>query len=149
MVAQAAKSSIPRMTPPDPPADFAAKVAVLVDGEPALYWDRAAALNDAQRAAVDGLETRLRQGFEADGRRYERPDALERAQFAASMIPQALERERDDLAATALALVCAALPDLKQLQCRRRGDGRCDIAFVTDRCYAPGERPLRPHPRPS
>ena len=137
------------MPPPDPPADFADKVAVLIDGELALYWDRAAALSGAQRAAAEGLETRLRRGFEADGKHYENPGALERAQFAASMIPQALERGRDDLAATALALVCAALPDLKQLQCRRRGDGRCDIAFVSDRCYAPGERPVRLHPRPS
>ena len=137
------------MPPPDPPADFADKVAVLIDGELALYWDRAAALSGAQRAAADGLETRLRQGFEADGKHYQNPGALERAQFAASMIPPALERGRDDLAATALALVCAALPDLKQLQCRRRGDGRCDIAFVSDRRYAPGERPVRLHRRPS
>lgn len=149
MVAQARDVLVSRMPPPDPPADFADKVAVLIDGELALYWDRAAALSGAQRAAVDRLEARLRQGFEADGRRYPDPDALERAQFAASMIPQALERGRDDLAATALALACAALPDLKQLQCRRRGDGRCDIAFVSDRCYAPGERPVRLHPRPS
>lgn len=149
MVAQARDVLVSRMPPPDPPADFADKVAVLIDGELALYWDRAAALSGAQRAAVDRLEARLRRGFEADGRRYENPGALERAQFAASMIPQALERGRDDLAATALALACAALPDLKQLQCRRRGDGRCDIAFVSDRCYAPGERPVRLHPRPS
>lgn len=137
------------MTPPEPPADFADKVAVLIDGELALYWDRAVAMSGAQRAAVAALEARLQQGFEAGGRRCERPDALERAQFAASMIPQALARGRDDLAATALALVCAALPDLRQLQCRRRGDGRCAIAFVTDRWHAPGERPVRLHPRPS
>ena len=67
--------------------------------------------------------------------------------MAASLIPQALERDDEPLAATALALACTSLPDLKQIQYRRRQDNSWDIAFVSDRCYAPEERPIQPMPR--
>ena len=133
----------------DPPASFEDKVAVLIDGSLELYWDRTVNMNLAQREAVSRLEARLREGFDVDGVRYEHPDLLERAQFAASLIPQALRRDDASLAATALALACASLPDLKQIQYRRRQDDGWDIAFVSDRHYAPDERPIQLMPRAS
>ena len=126
---------------------FENKVAVLIDGGLELYWDRTVAMTAAQREAVARLEEKLQEGFKVDGVRYDRPDSLKRAQLAASLIPQALQRGDDSLAATALALACTSLPDLKQIQYRRRQDDSWDIAFVSDRCYAPDEQPLRLMPR--
>ena len=131
----------------DPPASFDDKVAVLIDGSLELYWDRAIAMNQAQREAVSRLEDKLQEGFDVDGVRYDRPDPLKRAQLAASLIPQALQHGDDSLAATALALTCTSLPDLKQIQYRQRQDDSWDIAFVSDRCYSPGEQPIRLMPR--
>ena len=122
---------------------FEDKVAVLIDGNLELYWDRTIAMNPAQREAVSQLEEKLQEGFKVDGVRYDRPDSLKRAQLAASLIPQALQRGDDSLAATALALACTSLPDLKQIQYRQRQDDGWDIAFVSDRCYAPEERPIQ------
>ena len=131
----------------DSPTRFDDKVVVLIDGALELYWDRSVPMNPAQRKTVSRLEAKLQGGFDVDGVRYDRPDALKRAQLAASLVPQALQRGEDSLAATALALTCTSLPDLKQIQCRRRQDGSWDIAFVSDRCYAPDERPVRLVPR--
>ncbi len=125
------------------PENFTDKVAVLIDGNLELYWDRTVAMSPAQRESVSRLEGKLQGGFNVDGVRYDRPDSLKRAQLAASLIPQALQRGDDALAATALALACTALPDLKQIQYRPRPDDGWDIAFVSDRCYAPEERPLQ------
>ena len=125
------------------------KVAVLIDGDLELYWDRTVTMNPAQREAVARLEEKLQEGFDVDGVRYDRPDLLKRAQLAASLIPQALQQGNDSLAATALALTCISLPDLKQIQYRRRQDDSWDIAFVSDRCYAPGEQPIQLMPRTS
>ena len=131
----------------DPTTSFEDKVAVLIDGGLELYWNRSVAMSPAQREAVARLEEKLQEGFDVDGVRYDRPDSLKRAQLAASLIPQALQRGDDSLAATALALTCTSLPDLKQIQYRRRQDGSWDIAFVSDRHYAPDERPIQlmPH----
>ena len=129
------------------PASFGDKVVVLIDGGLELYWDRTIAMTPAQREAVARLEEKLQEGFDVDGVRYDRPNPLRRAQLAASLIPQALQRGDDPLAATALALACTSLPDLKQIQYRRRQDDSWDIAFVSDRCYAPEERPIRLMPR--
>ena len=135
--------------PPSPePTSFAGKVAVLMDDRLEMYWDRGIDLTAAQRAGVDALEKRLRQGFTVDGVSYREPDLLARVQFAASMIPQALSDDREAAAATALAYVCSSLPDLRQIRYRNRGDGHYDIALVTDRDYAPDEQPVRLH-RPS
>lgn len=122
---------------------FEDKVAVLIDGNLELYWDRTIAMNPAQHEAVSQLEEKLREGFKVDGVRYDRPDSLKRAQLAASLIPQALQRGDDSLAATALALACTSLPDLKQIQYRQRQDDGWDIALVSDRCYAPEEQPIQ------
>lgn len=131
----------------DLPTNFDEKVAVLIDGTLELYWDRTVAMNPAQREAVARLEAKLQEGFSVDGVRYDRPDPLKRAQLAASLIPQALHHGDDSLAAAALALTCTSLPDLKQIQYRRRQDDGWDIAFVSDRCYAPDERPVQLMPR--
>ena len=131
----------------DPSTQFDDKVAVLIDGSLELYWDRAVAMNPAQCEAVSRLENKLQEGFDVDGVRYDRPDLLKRAQLAASLIPQALQRGDEPLAATALALACTSLPDLKQIQYRKRQDGSWDIAFVSDRCYAPEEQPIQPMSR--
>ena len=127
----------------DLPINFEDKVAVLIDGGLELYWDRTVIMTPAQREAITRLEEKLREGFDVDGVRYDRPDPLKRAQLAASLIPQALQRGDDSLAATALALTCTSLPDLKQIQYRRRQGDSWDIAFVSDRCYAPDERPIQ------
>ncbi len=131
----------------DSPTSFEDKVAVLIDGDLELYWDRTVTMTPAQREAVARLEKKFLEGFDVDGVRYDRPDSLKRAQLAASLIPQALQRGDDSLAATALALACTSLPDLKQIQYRRRQDESWDIAFVSDRVYAPDERPVQLMPR--
>ena len=131
----------------NPSENFDKKVVVLIDGDLELYWDRTVTMTPAQREAVTRLEEKLQEGFKVDGVHYNRPDSLKRAQLAASLIPQALQRGDDSLAATALALTCTSLPDLKQIQYRRRQDDSWDIAFVSDRCYAPDEQPIQLTPR--
>ena len=137
------------MNAPATPTDFRNKVAVLVDGQLELYWDRTRAMNTAQRAAVARLQARLQAGFTVDGVRYDTPNALQRAQLSASLIPPALQRGDEALAATALALTCTTLPDLKQIQYRTRQADGWDIAFISDRDYSPHERPVQLQPRPA
>ena len=123
------------------------KVVVLINGNLELYWDRTVPMNPAQREAVTRLEAKLRKSLGVDNARNDRPNSLDRAQLAASLIPQALQQGQDSLAATALALTCTTLPDLKQIQYRRRQDDGWDIAFISDHHYSPEERPIRLVPR--
>ena len=124
------------------PDHFEHKVAVIIDGTVQAYWDRETTMSEPQRLAMARLQKRLHQGFEAGGVRYDHPDSLQCAQFAASMIPQALRSSDDGLLQTALSLVCTVLPELKQIEYRTRNDGDWDIAFITDRIYMPHERPI-------
>ena len=129
--------------PESAPANYRDKVVVLIDGTLEMHLDRTIPFNDVQRAAIAQLEGKLRQGFVAAGVRYDRPDVLQRTQFAAGMIPKALQQGDDSQAGLVLAMICASLPDLKQIQYRSRGDGGWDIAFINDRSYAPDERPIQ------
>ncbi len=131
------------MNPESAPANYRNKVVVLIDGTLEMHLDRTIRLNDAQRTAIAQLEDKLRLGFSAAGVRYDRPDALQCAQFAASMLPEALHQGDDSQAGLVLAMICASLPDLKQIQYRSRRSGGWDIAFVNDRSYAPDEHPIQ------
>ena len=133
----------PPTNPESTPASYRDKVVVLIDGALEMHLDRTIPFDDVQRTAIAQLEDKLRQGFLAAGVRYDRPDALQRAQFAAGMIPAALQQDDDSQAGLVLAMICASLPDLKQIQYRSRRDGGWDIAFINDRIYAPDERPIQ------
>ncbi len=131
------------------PEHFERKVAVIIDGTVEAYWDRDARMSEPQRHAVARLQERLQQGFEAGGVRYDHPDSTQCAQFAASMIPQALRADDDGLLLATLSLVCTALTELKQIDYRARDDGDWDIAFITDRVYAPHEQTIKLMPAKS
>ncbi len=138
------------MAHPSTPSDFEQKVVVLINGAPEMHLDRRIPLSDTQKQAVAQLEAKLNAGFKVAGVHYKDPNALQRAQFAASMIPEALQRGDEAQAGLVLALIGTSLPDLKQIQYRHRRDGGWDIAFISDRCYEPDERPIRlVPPKPS
>ena len=133
-------------TDPSPAYDnFQDKVAVLVEGRLELYWDRRIPLEPISKQAVVDLEQRLRLGFDVADIHYPHPDTLQCAQMAASLIPQALQSNRESAAGVALALVSQLMPKLKQIHYRQRPDGTFDIAFITDRSYMPNERTMRLH----
>jgi hypothetical protein len=110
-------------------------VAVVVNGEMTLRYDRAHALSPRQRESLDRLDRRMDQeGVEGDGVRVESPDTGQRARFVASRLAEAMMAEDEPRVAALVSYLADRLPDLKQIRIDIRDD-RVLIDLVFDRPY--------------
>lgn len=110
-------------------------LVVALDGVSQLEYVRATPLQDAQRQYLDRLDTRMDGGIELGGRRIETPDPLQRAQFIALQLLQAVQDGNEAVAAASCAYLANRIPDLKQIRATTRG-GLLAFDLVFDRAYA-------------
>ena len=69
-------------------------VAVVVNGELTIRYDRSRALTDRQRESLDGLDRRMEQeGVELEGARIIAPDLGQRSRFVADRIEARATRQ--------------------------------------------------------
>jgi hypothetical protein len=92
-------------------------VAVVVNGEMTLRYDRARALTAQQRESLDQLDRRMdKEGVEVDGARFAVPDTGQRARFIAGRLVEAMMAEDEPRVAALLSYLADRLPDLKQIR---------------------------------
>lgn len=110
-------------------------LVVVLDGVSQLEYLRATPLQDAQRQYLERLDARMDGGVELGGRRVEEPNALQRAQFIALQLLQAVQDGNEAVAAASCAYLANRIPDLKQVRATTRG-GLLSFDLVFDRAYA-------------
>lgn len=112
------------------------RLTVVLNGESQLEYDRAKTLADDQRAYLDRMDTKMDQGIVLAGTALPAPDALQRAQFVALQLVQAVQSGDETMAAATCTYLAVRIPELKQV----RGvikDGESSLDLVFDRDYAP------------
>lgn len=109
-------------------------LVVVLDGVSQLEYQRGLALAPGQQAYLDRLDARMDGGIALGGRHVERPDALQRAQFIAQQLLDAVQEGNEAVAAACCAYLARRIPELKQVRATTRG-GLLSVELVFDKAF--------------
>lgn len=111
------------------------KMAVLINGEAVLEYDRDVALTDAQHDSLKKMDSKMDNGIDLGGEKIVSPDKNQRLQFIAlNLIQSLLKDENESLIAASTAYLAFNLPDLKQVTADTKND-QLLIDLVFDKEY--------------
>ena len=122
-----------------------ALLAVVVDGQSVLEYDRRKPLPARQQLFLDHMDRDMDTGITLDGQHIVQPDPMMRARFVANHLLQATENGDDKLAAAACTYLAVRLPGLKQVRADRM-EGQLHIDLVFDKPYVPVQAVQFVHP---
>jgi len=91
-------------------------LTISIDNQPQLEYDRSQGLPDNQLVYLDRMDKQMDAGIQIGGEQVARPDALQRAQFVAVHLVEALQQGNEALIAASCAYLARRLPDLKQVK---------------------------------
>ena len=111
------------------------QLTVVINGGAVLKFDRGKPVPGHQRQYLDNMDKRMDQGIELSGKSIENPNALQRIQFVASSMINALSEENDTLAAAMCTYLAKRMPDLDQVKAAYKDDSGLSIELVFDRSY--------------
>jgi len=89
---------------------------VFVNGQSQIEYDRSKSLPEKQLEYLEKMDQEMSSGFELAGEEIADPDLLQRAQFVAGYLAQALLSENDAMIAASCAWLSLRLQDLKQVK---------------------------------
>jgi len=104
---------------------------VIVNGQSQIEYDRQKSLPEKQLEYLEKMDREMDSGFELAGQKVEAPDLLQRAQFVAGYLAQALFGENDQMIAASCSWIATRLPDLKQVKIIEE-DNQISIDLVFD-----------------
>lgn len=106
------------------------KMVVVIDGQPQLEYDRSKSLPEHQQSALDRMDETMDQGIELPTGRLDLPNALQRAQFVALQLVQAIGEGNEPMAAATCAYLAERVPELQQVRAEHRITGlHLDLVF--------------------
>ncbi|MGF1643793.1 MAG: hypothetical protein ACFCUJ_09120 [Thiotrichales bacterium] len=127
-------------------------LAVVVNGDKILDYDRNKRLPGIQRRFLDEMDARMQaEGIMINAVSVEQPNALQQAQYVASVLIGALVEDKESLAAATCAWLATRLPELQQVKAILSADQETRIELVFDRSFdqAQLEQPVSFVPRPA
>ena len=110
-------------------------LTILIDNQAQLTFDRSRTLPDKQLLYLDRMDAQMNDGLQLDDARIEQPDALQRAQFVAVHLIEALQQDNEALVAASCAYLARRLTDLKQVKALLV-EGGFSVELVFDESYA-------------
>lgn len=118
------------------------KLYVIFNQEPVLEFDRRKPVPGHQRQYLDQMDVRMDKGIQLGDGFVKTPNALQRSQFVANSLVNALIRQDFNQAIAMCTYLAKRMPDLKQIKCETKGGESVDkenadmsIEFVYDRSY--------------
>lgn len=124
------------MTTSEPVNAADALLAVVINGQSVLEYDRRKPLPARQKLFLDHMDRDMDAGITLDGQHIAQPDPMVRARFVASHLVQAAESGDEALAAASCAYLALRLPGLKQVRADSL-DGQLHVDLVFDKPYVP------------
>lgn len=110
-------------------------LVVVVDGVSQLEYVRATPLAPGQRDYLDRLDQGMDAGIELGAQHIDAPNPLQRAQFIALQLLQAVQAGNEAVAAATCAYLANRIPDLKQVRASTRA-GLLSFDLVFDKAFA-------------
>lgn len=111
------------------------KLAVVVNGASILEFDRAKPLPGQQRRALDIMDDNMDQGISLGQEHVESPNPMQRAQFVANTLINALFAENYSQAMAMSTYLAKRIPELQQVKAVGNIDDVLNIELVFDRSY--------------
>lgn len=109
----------------------------IVNDTPVLEFDRGKPIPGHQRQYIDQMDARMdAEGLMVDGEHIAAPNPLQKAQFVANSMINALFQENYSLAMAMCTYLAKKIPDLKQIKAAGDIDSDMSIELVFDRDYA-------------
>ena len=111
---------------------------VIINDEAILEFDRSKPVPGHQRQYLDKMDARMDQGVQLGPDFIKAPNALQRSQFVANSLINALEKNDDALASAMCTYLAKRMPDLKQIKCLSKdGESSKDLSIelVFDRSF--------------
>jgi glycine/serine hydroxymethyltransferase len=109
-------------------------LAVIVDGQKILHYDRNNSLPKEQMDYLDKMDEKMNQGISFGTQQFTSPGKEERAQYVANTLISALSNNDDGLAAATCAWLAVRLPDLQQVKSKVKDDHNM-IELIFDRSF--------------
>lgn len=113
---------------------MAVMMAVVMNGEAKVEYDRQKPLPGIQRRFLDKMDADMNLGLTLNGERIAEPDLTQRAQFVALHLVHALKSDDDERIAALCAYLANRLPELHQIAIQEHGE-EVAIDLVFDRPY--------------
>jgi hypothetical protein len=105
---------------------------VIVNETPTLEYDRGQALPKRQLEFLDRMDRELDQGIQLNGETIRNPNELQRAQYVAIHLIQALWADNESLAAAMCTYLANRLPELQELKATEEGANQLSLELVFD-----------------
>lgn len=112
------------------------KLAVLVNDQLTLQYNREVLLPEQQAAYLNRLDNKFDQGIELDSEKIDDPTLEQRARFMALSMMEGIMYQEDSKASASLAWLATRMPDLKQVLAQV-GDTGTQFELVFDKEYQP------------
>ena len=109
-------------------------LAVLVNGELQLRYDRSKPLPSHQLEYLARMDQQMDQGIRLGTDWAEHPDASQRAQFVAMHLVESLQQGNEALVAASCSYLAERVPDLQQVRAKTLGVGY-SVELVFDKPY--------------
>lgn len=111
------------------------KLVVTYHGQVMLEFDRGVPLPGKQRQYLDDMDRRMDKGIMLGEDKITKPNPLQRAQFIANSMMNALIQENDNQAIAMCTYLAKRIPDLEQVKAITKDDGAASIELVFDRSF--------------
>ncbi len=90
---------------------------VIINDEAILEFDRSKPVPGHQRQYLDKMDARMDQGIQLGADFIKAPNALQRSQFVANSLINALQNDDDGIASAMCTYLAKRMPDLQQIKC--------------------------------
>lgn len=111
------------------------KLHTIVNGDVMLEYDRSKPVPGHQRQYLDSMDQRMDAGINLDNSSIDQPNPMQKAQFVANSLVNALFQENDALAIAMCTYLAKRIPDLKQIKAVGKPDKDISVELVFDRDY--------------
>ncbi|MGD8783792.1 MAG: hypothetical protein PVF28_07870 [Thioalkalispiraceae bacterium] len=106
------------------------KMAVVLNGQPVIEYDRSIRLPGHQRAFLDKMDLDMEAGINMNGETMDNPDLSVRAQYIAMHLVQAIQDDNEAMISAMCAYLANRLPDLKKVVAEEQGQNvSIDLVF--------------------
>jgi hypothetical protein len=106
------------------------RLAVLVNGEAVIEYDRSKTLTDKQQQYLDKMDQEMNSGISLAGMTIKQPDQIQRAKFVANALLQSIQNDDEPRIAATCSYLAVRLPELKQIRADMNQDNfHIDLVF--------------------
>jgi len=113
---------------------------VVMNGGAAIKYTRGQTVPEHQRQYIDNMDKRMDVGIDLSGEFINNPNVLQRTQFVASLMINALSEDNDTLASAMCTYIAERMPDLDQVKAAYKEESGLSIELVFDRSYAKSQQ---------